>query len=99
MTQKNLEQVPTSNLYFGNLPVGNKYPLFGICRNNVSESIANSHNMSNVRYTIPPISISLWIQNSIKILLNYKKRLKRHMIKKFRIQQLVQDVLKLIKEG
>jgi hypothetical protein len=42
MTQKNLEQVPTSNLYFGNLPVGNKYPLFGICRNNVSESVANS---------------------------------------------------------
>ena len=67
MTGNEIDNISINKLYFGNLPRGNKFPLYGICRNDISESVANSHICRNIRYAIQLISISMWIKNSIGI--------------------------------
>ena len=43
----------------------------GISRNNVAESIANNARRANIRSTIPPISIALWIEQSLMMIQSY----------------------------
>ena len=43
----------------------------GISRNNVTESIANNAIRANIRSAIPPISIALWIEQSLMMIQTY----------------------------
>ena len=67
-TSINVEQ---KTIYFGNLNKGKKFKMHGIARNNVAESIVNNTRRSNIRSTIPPISIALWIEQSLMMVLKY----------------------------
>ena len=67
--------VEMRKIYFGNIPIGKKFPMFGISRNNIAETVANTSKWSKIRSTIRPISISIWISYSLKILEEYKKRI------------------------
>ena len=43
--------------FYGNLPLGKKCRMFGISRNNVSESQANVTKRNGIRSIIPPLSV------------------------------------------
>ena len=43
--------------FYGSLPLGKKCRLFGISRNNVSESQANVAKRNGIRSIIPPLSV------------------------------------------
>ena len=41
LSEEDVKEVKDDNLYYGNIPHGKKFPMFGVSRNNVSESVAN----------------------------------------------------------
>ena len=51
--------------------------MYGISRNNVAESAANLSKVKNIRTSIPPIAMALWINNSKKMVYDYYKQIKR----------------------
>ena len=53
MNEDELSKVENEQLFYNNILLGKKSPLYGICRNNVSESAANSVGMNGVRYATP----------------------------------------------
>ena len=42
--------------------------MWDVARNNVAKSVAMSGKWGNIRYTIPPISIALWIKQSMTMI-------------------------------
>ena len=65
LTEEEVMTFDAATCYFGNINKGKKFKMHGISRNNVAESVANNAKRANVRSTIPPISIALWIQQSL----------------------------------
>ena len=59
---QDISNMPDERLFYRNIPKGKKLPLFGICRNNVSESAAHSAGISGVRYSCPPNAIKIWLE-------------------------------------
>ena len=43
-----LNKLTNEELFYQNVPIGKKFPLYGICRNNVSESAANTMRISGI---------------------------------------------------
>ena len=58
---------PKENIYYSNIPHGKKFKMWGVARNNISETAALNAKWGNIRCTIPPISISIWIKNSLRM--------------------------------
>jgi hypothetical protein len=57
MSIDKLNKLTNEELFYKNVPIGMKFPLFGICRNNVSESAANTMRLCGIRNAAPPLSI------------------------------------------
>ena len=55
-----------NKMYYRNLNNGEKFKMHGISRNNPAESVAGHTKWSKIRSTIPPISISIWVENAIR---------------------------------
>ena len=71
LTESEKSTFPKENVYYGNIPHGKKFKMWGVSRNNVAEVVAAQSKWFNIRYTIPPISIAIWIQQSINMIKKY----------------------------
>ena len=65
LTDDDASSFPKEKLYYGNIPHGKKIKMWGVSRNNVAEVVAKNALLANIRCTIPPISIALWIKQSM----------------------------------
>ena len=57
--------------FYENFPLGKKSRLFGISKNNVSESQAHVANRNGIRLIIPPLGIKRWLEYSINTVNKY----------------------------
>ena len=57
-----LSNMLDERLFYNNIPKVKKFSLFGISRNNVSESAAHAAGISGVQYSCPPNAITLWLE-------------------------------------
>ena len=65
IAEDELSLLNPNKLYYRNLYHGEKFKIHGIPRNNPVELVAGFTKCSKVRSIIPPISISIWIKNTI----------------------------------
>jgi hypothetical protein len=70
MNEDQLNKVTNEDLFYNNIPIGKKFAIYGISRNNVSESAANAIRMSGIRYATPPLAIRLWLEKSNKVVMD-----------------------------
>ena len=77
LKEEDVFNVEGTKLYYGNLPIGKKFPMYGISRNNIAESVANQTKMNNIRMCIPPIAVGLWINSALDIVKDYMKEIKK----------------------
>ena len=77
MDQCDLDELNNTDLFYNNIPIGKKFPLFGICRNNISDSAVSSVGREGVRYATPPIAIKLWLENSHMVLERFIEKVKK----------------------
>ena len=67
---------------YGNLPLGKKCRMFGISRNNVSESQANMAKKNGIRSIIPSLSVKKWVEYTMTVLTKYFDKIKEMWNKK-----------------
>ena len=54
MDERILDDLTNTHLFYNNTPLVQNFPIYDICRDNLSESAANSSATLGIRYVCPP---------------------------------------------
>ena len=75
VNEKEAQDIKGTKLYYGNIPIGKKFPMYGVSRINIAESVANQTKMNNICMCIPPIVVGIWINSAMTIIQDYIKEI------------------------